>query len=340
MKTTTLLTTLLVTVCSLSVEAATGYPYIDSINVSREDSTGYYGYLVATPGAPIYFHNALLDYLPQVVSQYAAPFMMEGLRPASAAREQRGLPDLLQNYQLDIAAMGIVREIFRQDWEGVNFPDGKNLAYFLRQAGWTGDPSHVIAIVRARPNVVGTFFYADSLNPGYAIHNFPQLINPAFVTIGYAIGSGTKTKWVKTQGGGYVANVTDEGRVDGYYYDAVLLSTDAVPVHTEAMYNLRTLFEYFNHRNPDFFATTVIGRKGVRLNPVNLVATSKQLVGRARIKGHLPPGVHFNGHTGRFSGKPRKAGTRRVQITATYRLVGGEGATGTHTTRAVIRIRR
>ncbi|HEY0257995.1 MAG TPA: Ig domain-containing protein [Candidatus Methylacidiphilales bacterium] len=68
--------------------------------------------------------------------------------------------------------------------------------------------------------------------------------------------------------------------------------------------------------------------------------SKKQLVGRAKLKGRLPAGVHFNAGTGAFTGTPHRKGVFRVMITATYRKVAGEGASGRYTSKAILRIRK
>ncbi|MGH6754310.1 MAG: putative Ig domain-containing protein [Chthoniobacterales bacterium] len=341
MKITTVISALLVILLTISAQADTGYQWIDSINLVPKNSTGYCGYLVASPNAPTYFAGSyttnfgqspdLSDYSADLGSAIVAityGHLSEPLPRNMVASPPS--PALVQNYQLDVAAMLICREMFRQDWQGANFPDGKTLAYFLAQAGWTGDPSHVIAITLVKPPFHQDELVAEGFNKGgnWVAKRFPQIANPAVQSFGYATGARR------------YGHDPDGGRVNGFYYETTLLCTDAVSVQSEALYDYWKVVPFFSQRGAGLGTTKITGRKGTRLIPRGIVVTSKQLVGRARIKGHLPPGVYFNGHTGRFTGTPRKAGTRRVQITATYRLVGGEGASGTHTTRAVIRIRR
>lgn len=51
----------------------------------------------------------------------------------SAIRTRENLPTLRQNWQLSYAAQLLVYEMYRQGWAGVNFPDGKNIAWALNQ---------------------------------------------------------------------------------------------------------------------------------------------------------------------------------------------------------------
>gem|GEM_PF-2129194 len=359
MKTTNIFSTILATATTVSLHAATFDPNVDAeilVNGHKADSTGYYGYLVETPGVPLVkfdgkgrviytFSGLFLDYRgqPTGASAYEGT-VAAGLVAVASARLRVGSPPVMENHQLDQAAMTIDREMFRQDWQGSNFPNGKTLADFLRQAGWEGDPANVIAITHAKPNYDGLL--ANDYNTfAYIIKNFRLVVDPSFQTMGYA----------QTTGGHFVDHLItlpdgsqigyddrpDGGRVNAVNYETVLLSRDPVPTSTQAIYSYHGANDFFGRRGAAANTPTVIvGHRGKRLVPSGIVVSSQQLVGRAKLKGRLPRGVHFNGVTGRFSGVPRKLGRFRPTVTATYRMVAGEGATGRHTTNVLIRIVR
>jgi len=358
MKTTTLLRTILATTLVASLHAGTFDPHVDAMvlkNGHKADSTGYYGYLVETTGLPYisfdargqityFFPGLFLNYSnqPPMADIYAGS-RSDGVGAVANARYRTGAAQLMNSYQLDVAAMAITREMFRQDWQGANFPDGKTLAYFLRQAGWNCNPAHVIAITRVRSRFEG-LLSNGRFNLQYTLQRFPQVVSPDFQTMGYADGNGAHPidYWIPLPGGGQTSfdERPDGGRADGTYYETLLLSTDGVATNSEAIYDLRKVDDLFARRSLDDYPTRISGQKGQRLIPSGLVALAGQLKGRAQLKGHLPPGIHFNPHTGQFSGVPRKAGVWRLKATATYHLVGDEGASGRHTTGILIRIRR
>jgi len=342
MKITTLLSTILATATTVSLHAATFDPNVDAeilVNGHKADSTGYYGYLVETPGIPLVqfdgkgraiyaFSGLFLDYQGQPLGASAYEGnVAAGLVAVASARRRVGSPPVMENYQLDQAAMAINREMFRQDWQGANFPNGKTLSDFLRQAGWAGDPANVVAITRAKPKLEG-LLANDFFAIGKVIQDFRPVIDPSFQTMGYSRTSA-------------FADQPDGGRVSAIYYETVLLSRDPVPTSTQAMYSYHGANDLFGRRGASVNTPTVIiGHRGKRLVPSGIVVSSQQLVGRAKLKGRLPRGVHFNGTTGKFSGVPRKLGRFHPTVTATYRMVAGEGATGRHTTNVLIRIVR
>lgn len=305
-------------------------------NGGKQDSTGYYGYLVGQPGAysvtadgvwfawPFYKYS--YNYKPN--TETYAQTVLEGLLTAAKARAARNLPPLNEDYRLDVAAMMISREMFRQQWIGVDFPDGKTLASFLRAAGWSGDPNSVIAY----PTVSDTFFDTfgnGRFNPGFIAKNFPQAVNPAVLTMGYA-----QNFRFRDLHGNQIGN----GRVLANYYEVVLLSTEQVTAPTEAIYDDRKVDRYINQAVLPV-PINVVGNKGQRLKWNSIVVSRKQLVGLARLKGRLPAGVHFNAATGAFVGTPHQKGVFRVMISARYRKVGGQGASGFYTSNAILRIR-
>ncbi len=193
-----ILTSLLVVTAGTDLFAIPQDPDISQIvytNGGKQDSTGYYGYLVGLPGAysvtvnpnswfawPFYKYS--YNFKPHT-DTYAMT-VSGSLFTAAKARATRGLLPLNEDYRLDVAAMMISREMFRQQWIGVDFPDGKALASFLRSADWQGDQNSVVAITTVCDAFRDTFAYGQQLNPGYVVKNFPQAVNPAVLTMGYA----------------------------------------------------------------------------------------------------------------------------------------------------------
>jgi len=258
-------------------------------------------------------------------------------------RAAAGVPPLSEDAALGRAGFLIIEQILRQDWLGPSFPNGQDLPAFLQKAGYQGDPRKVkayihLAIDSAFPSVKTEDLYHSGMRPLLSMRG---ALSPLYRSFGYAT-----INVDPVNGNGFVSHgidpyeLTDAGRIRASTYEVVLVSMETPPTPSRLIADWRLnanrhFFTKYDHIIP--IAINV--RQGARIHG-GMVADSRQLGDRPRIKGRLPTGIKLNPVTGQFVGKARKKGVYRFTITATYRLYRGEGCSGLFSTAGVIRVTR
>ncbi len=244
------------------------------------------------------------------------------------ARIHAGRPRLKQDAALGRAAQLLVREMMRQGWVGFAFPDGKDLAWALRRAGYKGKAERVSPVLHLSNDWVTGRPLAYSYPVGMLLGRFPRLGGDF-----RAIGCGS------TQAAS--ASAYRNMRLESGVVQVLLLARDESAAESRALFDNETLRE-------DFAALVEVAPQLVLEwtadRPVRsggLVVRASQLTSVPRVVGgRLPGGVRLV--AGRFVGTPEKPGVYRARIEADFQRVNvagnPEGGTGPATVEVTLRV--
>lgn len=230
------------------------------------------------------------------------------------ARASRGLGEVVESKALAMAGSYLIDHMLREDWIGTSFPSGYTLRNALAQAGYPTN-ANVQVVVRVASNNNGLFGDGNVAKVLSAADGY----NNGMVAFGYF------TIWPKLDGGRVNTNQVIGSGTYGGYYEVMLFGSVLPPVAERPLVDMSAMTEKYSFS--DARPINLTAKKGQRVKKA-IVESPRYIVGKAKVKGKLPPGLKFSAKQGRFVGKPKKKGNYRVVVTANYRKRANANATG------------
>ena len=230
-------------------------------------------------------------------------------------RTKHGYPSLVEDAKLAYAALTLAQQMIRQDWAGLDLPNGLNVQKAVAQQGY---PTYgvVVGLFRAswpksgNLNNDGPFSYY----PEHVIRQLSSLngLNPNIKSFAYASAMAEN----------------DRGRVRKIAYEVILFGNLAPEDYGNTSYRPVITKPVIPSNKTALLKYKVRRRK---LAKITLTAqpSRRYLKGKAKIKGNLPPGLKFNTRKACFDGRPQKKGRYRLKVTARYKRRGGDSQPGT-----------
>jgi Uncharacterized protein with SCP/PR1 domains len=237
-------------------------------------------------------------------------------------RKKKGLPPLAEDEALGRAAYAIANEMRKQDWPGLPLPDGKDLAFFLKKAGYRGDSA------RVHPYV----FISDSASEKGDLLSFKNLPSAMRWVAGPFAKSFAYTRIFFENAPKYDYNTRTRRalvpagtqgswlRIPGNYGEIVLIGEDAPDKPDRTIRPGSYLQDFYKSQKQEVITLRL--KKGKRVEGIGLVGGGAKVVGRMKkVRGRLPKGVRIDAKTGKLRGIPRSRGRYTIIVKARYRII-------------------